>query len=129
MKSANTSTVGQNLVNPSDSFMKIPPTVKSSAASMIIAANTSASHCAGAGRIRRARTCNTKSIAASLSRQHYVVARLNRLARQRDEVDVCRTKGRANHFDGDLGLEILAGENIDVGIAGPIAKMPGRGLD
>ena len=36
---AKTITVGQNLVSPSESFMKIPPTVKKSAAAMTMLAN------------------------------------------------------------------------------------------
>ena len=36
---AKTITVGQNLVRPSESFIKMPPTVKNSAAAMTIPAN------------------------------------------------------------------------------------------
>ena len=38
---------------------------------------------------------------------------------------------RANHLDGDFRLKILAGEDVDIGVTGMIAKMAGdgRGLD
>ena len=45
------------------------------------------------------------------------------LAHKRHEVDVLWAEGRANHFDGELGREILAREDIDIGVAGAIAEM------
>src|SRR5207344_1520847 len=42
-----------------------------------------------------------------------------------------RTECGPNHFDSELSIEILAGKNVDIGIAGQIAEMAGdgRGLD
>ena len=45
------------------------------------------------------------------------------LAHKRHEVDVLWAEGRADHFDGELGREILAREDIDIGVAGAIAEM------
>jgi hypothetical protein len=65
------------------------------------------------------------------SREHVAGARRDGLAYERDEVDVLRTECGPNHFDCELGIEILAGKNVDIGIAGQIAEMAGdgRGLD
>jgi hypothetical protein len=44
---------------------------------------------------------------------------------------MCCGRNAVNHFDSELGIEILAGKNVDIGIAGHIAEMTGdgRGLD
>jgi hypothetical protein len=49
------------------------------------------------------------------------------LAHKRHEVDVLWAEGRADHFDGELGGELLAREDVDIGVAGAIAEMPGDG--
>src|SRR4249920_725660 len=42
-----------------------------------------------------------------------------------------RTECGTNHFDSELSIEILAGKNVDIGVARKIAEMAGdgRGLD
>jgi hypothetical protein len=47
------------------------------------------------------------------------------VGRKRDEVNVFWAECRANHLDGEFRLVSLAGEDVDVGVAGTIAKMAG----
>src|SRR5262245_30310498 len=97
---AKTITVGQNLVRPSG-FMKAPPTVKKSATRMTFP-----------------QTSRTSILGKHVFRSEHVAgARRDGLAYERDEVDVLRTECGTNYFDSELGIEILAEKNVDIGVA------------
>src|SRR5262245_54918302 len=51
----------------------------------------------------------------------------SRLARQCHGADVLRLERRTDDADGDLGVEVLAGEYVDVGVSRAVAKMAGDG--